>query len=212
MADVRVNGKRITPLQSVDNLALLIKKLEALGHKTNSSLTALSVNQSFVDLENKEILKLKLKTQDTIEARLDTPEQLSYESLQVSLEMANLLVFDLKIVTLKLWDSTQEYAKSLENLLNDCHLFLSLAARPLCLLQKKPEELEHDAQIFLKQLDLIAQYLEDTTLLAVHGHKKEACYMLVGKVKPAIEQWIGLSGRFAQILDINSLNNKNSVT
>jgi hypothetical protein len=36
--------------------------------------------------------------------------------------------------------------------------------------------------------------------------------MLVGKVKPAIEQWIGLSGRFAQILDINSLNNKNSVT
>jgi hypothetical protein len=207
MADIRVNGKRIPPLQSIDTLAALMKKLETIAQKNNSELTSLRINNSNIDFDNPEFLRLKLENEDTIDAKLDTPEQLSYESLQVALDMAGLLVFDLKVVTLKLWDSGKNYEKSLETLLNDCNLFLSLGARPIYLLNKNPEKLEPDAQLFLRQLDSIANHVEDATLLAVHGHSKEACYVLVGIIKPAIERWIGLSAKFAQILDINTVTN-----
>ncbi len=207
MADVRINGKRLPPLQSIDTLAALMKKLEAIAQKNNSALTSLSINNNNIDIDNPEYLRLKLENEDTIDAKLDTSEQLSYESLQVALDMAGLLVFDLKVVTLKLWDSGKNYEKSLETLLNDCNLFLSLGARPIYLLNKDPEKLESEAQLFLRQLDAIAYHVEDATLLAVHGHSKEACYVLVGMVKPAIERWIGLSAKFAQILDINTVKN-----
>lgn len=207
MADVRINGKRLPPLQSIDTLAALMKKLEAIAQKNNSALTSLSINNNNIDIDNPEYLRLKLENEDTIDAKLDTSEQLSYESLQVALDMAGLLVFDLKVVTLKLWDSGKNYEKSLETLLNDCNLFLSLGARPIYLLNKDPEKLESEAQLFLRQLDSIAYHVEDATLLAVHGHSKEACYVLVGMVKPAIERWIGLSAKFAQILDINTVKN-----
>lgn len=207
MADVRVNGKRVPPLQSIDTLAALMKKLESIAQKNNSAITSLSINNSIIDIDNPEFLRLKLETEDTIDAKLDTPEQLSNESLQVALDMAGLLVFDLKVVTLKLWDSGKNYEKSLETLLNDCNLFLSLGARPIYLLNQDPEKLEPEAQLFLRQLDTIAQHVEDATLLAVHGHSKDACYVLVGMVKPAIERWIGLSAKFAQILDINTVTN-----
>lgn len=212
MADVRVNGKRIPPLQSIDTLSVLMKRLEAIAQKNNSSLTSLSINNTSIDIDNPEFLRLKLENEDTIEARLDTPEQLSYESLQVALDMAGLLVFDLKVVTLKLWDSGKNYEKSLEILLNDCNLFLSLGARPIYLLNKDPDTLELEAQLFLRQLDTIAHHVEDATLLAVHEHAKEACYVLVGMVKPAIERWIGLSAKFAQILDINTVTITNPIS
>lgn len=207
MADVRVNGKRVPPLQSIDTLSSLMKKLEIIAQKNNSALTSLSINNSNIDIDNPEFLRLKLENEDTIDAKLDTAEQLSYESLQVALDMAGLLVFDLKVVTLTLWDSGKNYEKSLETLLNDCNLFLSLGARPIYLLNKDPEKLEPEAQLFLRQLDTIAYHVEDATLLAVHEHSKEACHVLVGMVKPAIERWIGLSAKFAQILDINTVTN-----
>ncbi|APJ03403.1 hypothetical protein [Silvanigrella aquatica] len=208
MADVRVNGKRIPPLQSIDTLSALMTKLESIAQRNNSSVTALCINNSSIDLDNPEFLRLKLENEDTVDAKLDTAEQLSYESLQVALDMAGLLVFDLKVVTLKLWDSEKNYEKSLETLLNDCNLFLSLGARPIYLLNKDPEKIEPEAQTFLKQLDAIAYHVEDATLLAVHGHAKDACYVLVGMVKPAIERWIGMSAKFAQILEINTVSNE----
>ena len=96
MADVRVNGKRIPPLQSINDIATLINRLESLANKNNSALTALKVNNSEIDIDNIDYHKMKLETDDTIEAKFDTPEKLSYESLQVALDMADLLIFDLK--------------------------------------------------------------------------------------------------------------------
>ena len=208
MADIRINGIRVPPLQSVDTLSVLVQKLEALAQKNNSALTSLYINDKNIDIDNPEFLRLKLETEDTIDVKLDSPEQLSYESLQVALELASLIVFDLKVVTLKLWDSGKNYEKSLETLLHDCNLFLSLGARPIYLLNKDPEKLEPEAQLFLRQLDIIANHIEDATLLAVHDQGKDACYILVGMVKPAIERWIGMSAKFAQILDINTINNE----
>jgi len=207
MADVRVNGKRVPPLQSIDNISNLINKLEAIALKNNSALTSISVNNSAIDIDNPEFHRLKLETEDTVDVKIDTPEQLSYESLQVALDMAGLLVFDLKVVAVRLWESGKNYEKSLETLLNDCNLFLSLGARPIYLLDKDPNNIEEEAQECLKQLDTIANHVEDATLLAVHDSPKEACYVLVGMVKPAIERWIGLSAKFAQILDINTVTN-----
>lgn len=207
MADVRVNGKRVPPLQSIDNISNLISKLEAIALKNNSALTSITVNNSAIDIDNTDFHRLKLELEDTVEAKIDTPEQLAYESLQVALDMAGLLVFDLKVVAIRLWESGKNYEKSLETLLNDCNLFLSLGARPVYLLQKDPNNIEQEAQDCLKQLDLIANHVEDATLLAVHDSPKEACYTLVGMVKPAIERWIGLSAKFAQILDINTVTN-----
>lgn len=207
MADVRVNGKRVPPLQSIDNISNLINKLEAIALKNNSALTSISVNNSTIDIDNPEFHRLKLETEDTVDVKIDTPEQLSYESLQVALDMAGLLVFDLKVVAVRLWESGKNYEKSLETLLNDCNLFLSLGARPIYLLNKDPNNIEEEAQECLKQLDAIANHVEDATLLAVHDSPKEACYVLVGMVKPAIERWIGLSAKFAQILDINTVTN-----
>ena len=71
-----------------------------------------------------------------------------------------------------------------------------------------PEKLEPEAQLFLRQLDSIAHHVENATLLAVHSHANDACYVLVGMVKPAIERWIGMSAKFAQILDINTVTNE----
>jgi hypothetical protein len=206
MADVRINGKRIPPLQNIDTLSNLLNKLDSIAEKNNSAVTALSINNSAIDLENPEFHRLKLEVEDTIDVKLDTPQQLSYESLQVAIDMAGLLVHDLKVVTLQLWESGKDYEKHLELLLNDCSLFLSLGARPIYLLNKDPEQLEADAQVFLRQLDLIAKHVEDATLLAVHDHSKDACYVLVGMVKPEIERWIGMSAQFAQILDINTVS------
>ncbi|WP_186648841.1 hypothetical protein [Fluviispira vulneris] len=212
MADVRVNGKRVPPLQSIDTLAILMKRLENIALNNNSALTSISINNSSIDIDNPEFLRLKLETDDKVDARLDTAEQLSFESLQVALDMAGLLVFDLKVVTLKLWDPGKNYEKSLETLLSDCNLFLTLAARPIYLLNKDPEQLEPEAERCLRELDKIANHIEDATLLAVHEHGKEACHVLVGMVKPAIERWIGLSAKFAQILEINTVTNVFNIT
>ena len=96
MADVRINGKRVPPLQSIDTLSNLINKLDAIAEKNNSAVTALSINNSAIDLENPEFHRIKLEVEDTIDVKLDTPQQLSYESLQVAIDMAGLLVHDLK--------------------------------------------------------------------------------------------------------------------
>lgn len=205
MADVRVNGERIPPLQSVDNIATLIQRLENLANKNNSALTSLRVNNSDIDIDNIEFHKMKLDNEDTVEAKFDTPEQLSFESLQVALEMADLLIFDLKVATIKIWDNDKAYEKTLETLLHDCNLFLSLAAKPIYLLGKQPENLEVEPQNCLQELDRIANYVENATLLAVHGRHKDACFVLVGQAKAAVERWIGLSAIFAQSLDINTL-------
>lgn len=204
MADVRVNGRRIPPLQSVDNLATLIDKLESLADKNESALTALSVNQTFVDIENQEYRRMRIEAEDTIDAQFETPKQLSAESLRVALEMADLVLQDLKITTIKLWDNNLNYEKSLDTLLHDCNLFISLAARPIYLLNVETESLENSAQQYVAELDRIANHLENTAILSAHGRRKEACQVLIGIVKTSIERWINLSTLFAQHLDIHS--------
>ncbi|MES2615598.1 MAG: hypothetical protein V4591_09305 [Bdellovibrionota bacterium] len=204
MADVRVNGKRIPPLQSIDDMAILIARLEYLADQNNkSALTALVLNGSNIDIDNMEYRRIKLETEDTIEAKFDTSEQLSFESLQVALDMADLLIFDLKLAAINIWDDDLNYVKTLETLLEDANLFLTLAAKPIYLLNKEPELLEVEAQNCLQELDRVANYIENATLLAVHGKNKDACYVLAGMVKSAIERWIGLSAIFAQSLNIN---------
>ena len=207
MADVRVNGKRIPPLQSINDIATLILKLENLADKSNSALTSLKVNNSDIDIDNIEFHRMKLDNEDTIEAKFDTPEQLSFESLQVALEMSDLLIFDLKVATLKIWDNEAAYEKTLQTLLEDCNLFLTLAAKPIYLLNKDPEMMEVEAQNCLQELDRVANYVENATILAVHGRNKDACFVLVGMVKAAIERWNGLSAIFAQSLNINKDSN-----
>ena len=211
MADVRVNGKRVPPLQSVNDMATLIGKLETLANKNNSALTSLMVNNADIDIDNKEFHRMKLENDDTIDVKFDTAEQLSFESVQVALDMADLLLFDLKVATLKIWENDKAYEKTLETLLEDCNLFLSLAAKPIYLLNKEPESLEVEAQNCLQELDRIANYVENATLLAVRGYAKESCTVLVGMVQAAIERWSGLSAIFAQSLHINGETNFNSV-
>ncbi len=207
MADVRVNGRRVPPLETIDNMATLISKLENLANKNNSALTALSVNSSDIDIDNIEYHRMKLENEDTIDAKFDTSEQLSYESLQVALDMADLLIFDLKVSAIKIWGTEKDYDKTLESLLDDCNLFLTLAAKPLYLLNQKPQDLDVEPQNCLQELDRIASYIQDAIMLAVNGQNENACIVLVGRVKPAIERWIGLSAIFAQSLNINSDSN-----
>lgn len=205
MADVRINKRRMPILQSVDSMGSLVAKIDALGAKNKTFLTSLTVNGRNVDLESQEIMRLKLDSDDTVEARMETAEQLSFESLQVAQEMAELLTFDLKVATLHLWDNLKFYEKSLETLIHDCKLFLTLGARPIELLGYAPTELPKQAQDCLKALDEIANHVEDSTLLAVHGKNREACQALISRVLPSIERWLSLSAPFAQFLEIDDV-------
>ncbi|MBX9702986.1 MAG: hypothetical protein K2X39_02415, partial [Silvanigrellaceae bacterium] len=170
MGDVRVNGKRVPPLQTIDILYTLMSRLDTLGKKNGTAITSLMINGSEIDLENQELRRMKLETEDKIDVRMETPEQLAFESLAMAQDMANLLIFDIKVTTIALWDSSKTITKSLETLLNDCKLFLSLGAKPVYLLDKEPTELEESAQRCLKQLDQVASYLEDATLLTINNY------------------------------------------
>jgi len=203
MVDVRINGKRIPPLGAIDNLSTLIERLETMAEKNNSALTSLIINNNSIDIDNTNYRKMKLEDEDTVEARIDTPMQLSYESLQVAIDMADLLVFDLKVATLHLWNENNQGEKSLHTLLEDCRLFLTLAAKPIYMLEGLEIHDDPDVYNCLKELDDIANQVENATILAVHGRSKDACTVLVGWVKPSIERWIGLSAPFASKLNIN---------
>lgn len=205
MADVRINGRRIPILQAIDTAGVLIQRLESIGSRNNTELTSLTINGRAVDLDQSHTARLRLDRDDTVEARMESHEQMAFESLQVAQEMAELLVFDLKVATLHLWDNSRYQDKSLETLLTDCSLFLSLGARPLDLLGKSPDDLPPVAQDCLKQLDAVANSVEDATLLAVSGNGKDACHLLVGRVMPAIERWLGLTVPFAEHLQIDKV-------
>lgn len=210
MADVRVNGRRLALLQKETNLSLLIDKLDNIAARSSSCLTALVVNGSDVELENSEAnANLQLATADVVEARIETTAQLAFESLQVAQEMAELLAFDIKVTTLKLWDTNAFAEKEIDTLLKDCHTFLTLGAHPLDLLQRSPLEMSATAQDCLRELDKIAQNVEDATLLAVHSQFKDTCHVLVGRVMPAIERWLGLTAVFAKELEIDRLERPN---
>lgn len=212
MADIRINKRRMPAMQAIDNVGTLVAKMEALGSKNNSVLTALIVNGREIDLDNGEMMRLKLESDDTVEARLETPEQLSFESLQVAQEMAELLTFDLKVTTLHLWDNLKVYEKSLETLLADCKLFLTLGVRPIELLGYDPMSLPKEAEACLRQLDAVANNIEDATLLAVHGKSREACRALVSRVLPSIERWLSMTVPFASILQIDEVSVPNFAT
>ena len=203
MADVRINGRRFPALQAIDNMGIVLSRLESLGQKNNTVLTAMSVNGRPLDLDANGISRLKLDRDDTLEARMESPEQLSFESLQVAQEMAELLLFDIKVATLHLWDNSHLQEKSLETLLNDCKLFLTLGARPIDLLGKKLEDLPLAAEACLRHLDFIAGHLQDTVLLAVHGKLRDACHVLVARLMPALEKWLGHTAGFAETLAID---------
>jgi hypothetical protein len=206
MADVRVNGRRLALLQSENSLQMLIEKLEGVAARSSSCLTALILNGKEVDLDAAEnSFKTGLGGSDVVEARIENTAQLSFESLQVAQEMAELLAFDIKVTTLKLWDADTFAEKEIETLLKDCHTFLTLGAHPLDLLQKSPLELSATAQDCLRELDRVAQHVEDATLLAVHQQFKDACHVLVGRVMPSIEKWLGLTAVFAKELEIDRL-------
>lgn len=205
MAEVRINGRRMPVLQAVPVLKNIVEKLEAWGEKRKLFLTALSVNGANVDIESPEFAKLKLNNDDLVEARMETPDQMAFESLQVSQEMAELLIFDLKVATIQMWEGERSHQKSLEVLIDDCHLFLTLAARPLDLLGVSLHELPYEAEMCLRELDSLAQNVEDATLLSVHGELKDSCTILIKRVLPCIERWLGLSAKFAEILNIDGV-------
>jgi hypothetical protein len=205
MADVRVNGKRIPALQAIGSFGVLITRLDALAGSQDTAITSVSINHEELDFENFELYKMRLGDEDTVEVRMETVSQMAFECMQVAQEMAELLVFDLKVATLALWENTSGSAKTLETLLNDCQKFLMLAARPLDLLGAKPHELPTHAQEYLKQMDAIANSLEDATLLAVRGHNRDACHILVSRVMKGTERWLGLSIAFAQVLEIDKV-------
>ena len=205
MADVRVNGKRIPALQAVGSFGVLMTRLESLAGTQDTAITAVSVNHEEIDFENFELYKMRLGEEDMVEVRMETVSQMAYECMQVAQEMAELLVFDLKVATLALWDNSANGSKTLETLLNDCQKFLMLAARPLDLLGAKPDDLPPHAQEYLKQMDAIANTLEDATLLAVNGSQRDACHLLVSRVMKGVERWLGLSMAFAEVLEINKV-------
>ena len=142
MADVRVNGRRMTLLQSEKNLGKLIDKLDNIAVRSSSCLTALFINSCEIDLDSNDLnSRPQLTEQDVIEARIENTAQLAFDSLQVAQEMAELLTFDIKVATLKLWDSNSFAEKEMDTLLKDCHSFLTLGAHPLDLLQRTPKEM-----------------------------------------------------------------------
>ena len=206
MSDVRINGKRFPALQAIDTLGQLVGRLEALGGSHATVVTSVHVNGRFVDIDNTDLLRMRLDSDDTVEVRMETVAQMAFECVQVAQEMAELLVFDLKVVTLHIWEGSRHQDKSLETLITDCHKFLSLGARPLDLLGANPHTVPAVAQQCLRKLDLVASNVEDATLLAVNGEKKDACHVLVARVKPAIERWLGLSAAFAEQLEIDRLH------
>ncbi|NBW80257.1 hypothetical protein EBR21_00750 [bacterium] len=206
MADIRVNGRRMAILQNESNLQSLVEKLDNLAARNKSCLTALTIGGRDVDLDNLDSVDTKLiSAGDVIEARIENTAQLSFESLQVAQEMAELLVFDIKVATLRMWDSNSFAEKELDTLLKDCHSFLTLGAHPLDLLQRSPLELSATAQDCLRELDQVAQKVEDATLLAVHSQYKDSCHVLVGRVMPTIERWLGLTAAFAKELEIDRI-------
>lgn len=205
MADIRVNKRRMPALKAVDSIGVLVSRLETLGESNNTCLTNLTVNGREIDIDNSEIMRLKLDADDTVEALMETAQQLSYQSLQIAQDMAELLIFDLKVATLQIWDGTKNFDKSLETLLNDCKLFLTLAARPIELLNQNPYELPQQAESCLRQLDATANNLEDAVLLAVNGKNKESCQVLVARVLPCIERWLSLAVPFAGHLQIEQV-------
>lgn len=204
MAEVRINGRRMPVLQAVSVVRDLVAKIEQWGSKRNMALTAMRLNGKPLDLDAPEFAKLKITETDLIEARLETPNQMAFESLQVAQEMAELLIFDLKVATIQMWEGNAAHQKSIETLIDDCHLFLTLAARPLDLLGVPLSELPDEGERCLRQLDAVAQNVEDATLLCVHGELKDACTVLVQRVLAAVERWLGLSGRFGEILSIDN--------
>ncbi len=203
MAEVRINGKRMPNLQVVSVMGALVSKLETWGQKNRMSLTALSINGSTIDIESPDFQVLNLASDDLIEARMETPEQMSFESLQVAQEMAELLIFDLKVVTIQMWEAAKSHQKSLDVLLDDCQLFLSLASRPIDLLGVSLDELPCDAERCLRELDAVAQNVEDATILCVHNELKDSCAIMVNRVLPCIERWLGLTAKFAEFLQID---------
>jgi len=204
MADIRINGRRFPALQSIDSLSVLMGKINCLSQEKGSEITSLLINGMAQDIDSERMLNIKIDTNDVVEARLDTPQQLSYESLQVAQEMAELLTFDIKVATLALWEGAHSQFRSLETLLKDCQLFLQLAARPLDLLQVGCHDLPSHAIKCLKELDNIANCVEDAVLLCVHNNHKEAAHVLVARVRGAIERWLGLSAHFAQVLSLDN--------
>lgn len=206
MADVRVNGRRLALLQKETSLSLLIDKLDNIAARSSGCLTALVVNGSDAELDKSDVnADSQLAAEDVVEARIETTVQLAFESLQVAQEMAELLAFDIKVATLKLWDTSAFAEKEIDTLLKDSHIFLTLGAHPLGLLQRSPLEMSATAQDCLRELDKIAQNVEDATLLAVHSQFKDACHVLVGRVMPSIERWLGLTAVFAKELEIDRL-------
>ena len=205
MADVRINSKRFPVLQAIDSVGTLVTRLDTLGAKEGTTLTSLSVNGSNIDLDSLETMKMKLEPRDTVVALMESAEQLALQSLQVAQEMAELLVFDLKVATINLWENTRTQQKNLETLIGDCHLFLSLGARPIDLLGRDPRTAGPAIENCLRQLDRIANNVEDAVLLAAHGRGRDACHVLVARVMPAIEGWLRLSHDFAEHLSIGDV-------
>ncbi len=204
MADIRINGRRFPVLQAVDSLGSLVQKIEAMGQRNNTFLTSLSLNGRNTNLDSTDFMRIKLASDDKIDARMESSEQLAFESLHTAQEMAELLIFDLKVATLHLWENTRQQDKSLETLINDCSLFLTLGARPHELLGQNPNDLEGSAKECLKNLDAVANHIEDATLLAANGHFKESCHVMVARVIPSIERWLGLTPLFAEQLQLDT--------
>jgi hypothetical protein len=205
MSDVRINGRRISELNVVESLAALVNRLDAVAAREGKTLTTITVNGLDVDPDSAGNVGVKLGAADRVEALMESAHDLALQSLQVAQEMAELLVFDLKVATLNLWDNTRTQAKTLETLIKDCHLFLTLAARPVELLGRSPQSTEKEIEVCLRALDTIANHIENAILLAAHAKQRDACHILVARVIPSIEKWLGLTAGFSERLELSNI-------
>jgi hypothetical protein len=203
MADVRINGRRYPSLQSIDSIQNLFQKLEHYAFENRSEITSMFIDGKEIEIEEIYRYKIKLHTDEKIEVQMQTPEEMSFECLQVALEMAELLVFDIKVATINVWDGSAQQIKTLQTLLQDAEKFLLLASRPVELLKTNINRLPSASTQCLQQLDLVALNLEDTALLVTTQNNKEACFVLIKRLLPSLEKWIGLSAVFAEQLQIN---------
>jgi hypothetical protein len=204
MAQVRVNGQRVPPLASISVLESLLSKIDAVASKKDLFITSVSIDGKPIEMEQLNLKKITLASDEVVDVRLENPKEMAHESLQVAMELVELLVFDLKVATLRLWEpiSAPFANQALSKLLDDTRLFLTLAARPFQLMDQNPEELGVLSQQCLRKLDEIAEHLQDAVLLYTHKQPKNTCRVLVARVLPALEQWMGLAPAFATDLDV----------
>ncbi len=187
MAQVSINGKKAAIYNAIGNFSQLIDKLYGQALKTGGAITHLWLNQIPMDLDSDLSSIDQITYEDKIEVSIDSPQRLSIESLDMSLEFSKLLLFDVKLAIIDLWEG-KNTTQVLKTLLIDSDLFLSLASRAVSLMGKNPKELNLDSQKSLESLDFLGTTLEEAIQCSIID-PKVAAEVLGTQTLPILENW-----------------------